>query len=525
MSYLTWNSDRYPLLIEATIDALSEGLAHKTFTSVDLVKAYLARIAEVDKSLHAVTEVNPDALTIAAALDQERHEGYVRGPMHGIPLLIKDNIATKDKMNTTAGSWALLGATVIRDATVVQKLRASGAIILGKSSLTEWANLRALNSSHGWSARGGQGSSPYFPLGDPLGSSSGSGIASALGLSLGCLGTETDGSLVLPASFNNIVAIKPTVGLTSRHMVIPISQHQDTIGPMARTVKDAAYILQAIAGTDVNDNYTSEIPAGITPNYIAACRHSALSGTRLGVPKNVISLMSSDTTRPVLEAFEKALGTLRDSGATIIDTNFTAAQEFWDSNVPLSILYADFLADLHAYLESLAHNPNHISTLEDLRSFTQSFNLEDYPLRDTGHWDQALKQGWNNTDPKFWPAYQQNLFYGGSGGLLGALERENLDAILLPTDFAPNWAAPVGAPIVTVPLGRYPDGVPVVRNAWGLATSAPNVPFGLSFLGARFTEPKLIGLAFAFEQKTKIRDKVKPYIAPRTEIIDVIKKQ
>ncbi|KAH8743914.1 amidase [Hyaloscypha sp. PMI_1271] len=515
---------KYPSLIDATIDTLTAGLASKKFTSVDLVKAYLSRIAEVNETLHAVTEVNPDALIDAAKLDVERSAGSIRGPLHGIPLLIKNNIATNDRMNTTAGSWALVGAKVPRDATVVQKLRGAGAILLGKTNLSQWANYRSLNSSNGWSALGGQGYGPYFPNEDPWGSSSGNGIASALGLALGCLGTETDGSIIDPSSFNNLVGIKPTVGLTSRHLVIPVSEHQDTVGPMARTVKDAAYILQAIAGKDPRDNYTSAIPGGVLPDYVASCKLSALSGTRLGIPRNVISLRSDNTTGPMMEAFEKALGVLQAAGATIVeDTNFPAAAEFQISHLPTVILNADFVVNLESYLGSLTHNPRNITSLASLREFTRSFPLEDYPTRDTGLWDAAL-QGWNNTDPRFWPAYQQNLYYGDDGGVLGAIERNRLDAVILPSKFAADWAATVGSPIVTVPLGFYPAGVPVVKNSWNLVESAPNIPFGFSFLGAKFTEAKLIGMAYAFEQRTKVRDKVQPYIVPKTELSNVVGK-
>jgi amidase len=267
------------------------------------------------------------------------------------------------------------------------------------------------------------------------------------------------------------------VGLTSRHLVIPISEHQDTVGSLARTVKDAAHILQAIAGVDPYDNYTSAIPNGIIPDYIKACKISALSGLRLGVPRNVISLESDNTTGPETEAFEQAFGVLRAAGATIVDdTNFTAADEFWNSNIPGVILQADFVVNLHSYLDSLVYNPNNITSLAQLRNFTQSFPLEDYPTRDTGIWDAAL-QGWNNTDPRFWPAYKQNLYYGGDGGLLGAIKRNNLDAVILPANFAASWAATVGCPIVTVPLGFYPAGTPIVKNSWGLVESAPNIPY------------------------------------------------
>jgi len=273
------------------------------------------------------------------------------------------------------------------------------------------------------------------------------------------------------------------VGLTSRHLVIPVSEHQDTVGPLARTVKDAAYILQAIAGIDPRDNYTSNIPGGTIPDYIAACNLSALSGSRLGIPLNVMHLFSesSNTTEPIIEAFEQAVTVLRAAGAIIIrHTNFTAAAEFLNSKLPNVILNADFVINLQDYLGSLTHNPRNITSLSDLREFTQSFPLEGYPTRDTGLWDQAL-QNWNNTDPRFWPAYQQNLYYGGDGGLLGAIERDDLDAVILPANYAPYWASTVGSPIVTVPLGSYPAGVPVVKNSWGLVESAPNIPYVSTF--------------------------------------------
>ncbi|OTA55107.1 amidase [Hypoxylon sp. EC38] len=512
----------YPSLIDATIDTLITGLDKKKFTSVDLVNAYLARIAEVNGTLYPVTEVNPDALAIAAKLDEERSSRAVRGPLHGIPILIKNNIATGDRMSTTAGSWALMGARVPSDATVVEKLRAAGAIILGKTNLSQWANFRSSNSSNGWSAYGGQVYGPYHPNQDPWGSSSGSGVASALGLALGSLGTETDGSITGPASLNNLVAIKPTVGLTSRHLVIPISEHQDTVGPMTRTVKDAAYILQAIAGADPLDNYTSAIPNAQLPDYVAACKISALSGVRLGVPRNVIELHSSNTTGPVVEAFEQALNTLRDAGAIVVDTGFPAASEFRNSDVPGRVLDADFVVNLKSYFDTLTYNPNSITSLEALRAFTQSSPLEGYPLRDTGIWDEAL-QGWNNTDPRFWPAYQQNVYYGTEGGLLGAIERDHLDAVVLPANFASSYAATVGAPIITVPLGCYPPDMTTVANEWGLLDVAPNIPFGISFLGAKFTEESLIGFAYGFEQRTMVRNKIKPYVVPSNELADVIR--
>ncbi|KAF2437033.1 glutamyl-tRNA amidotransferase subunit A [Tothia fuscella] len=514
----------FPRLMNATIESLTVGLESKLFSSVDLVIAYARRIAEVNSTLNVVTELNPDALEIAKQLDLERSNGKSRGVLHGIPILIKNNIATMDRMNNTAGSWALVGAKVPRDSTMARKLREAGAIILGKTNLSQWANFRSQNSSNGWSAYGGQVYAAYYPKQDPSGSSSGSGVASSLGLALGSLGTETDGSIVSPAEKNNLVGIKPTVGLTSRALVIPISEHQDSIGPMTRTVKDAAYILQAIAGIDPADNYTSAIPGKIR-NYLKACNPLALSGAKIGIPRNVISLTGTKGS-PELIAFEKALTTMRNAGADVVVSNFTSASAQLMSQGEIQVLNADFIVNLASYLAQLTSNPTNVKSLSDVRQFTQSFPLEEYPSRDTKIWDQALfTQKWNNTDPRFWKAYQQNLKYSSDGGLLDVISRQKLDAVILPTSIASSWAATVGAPIITVPLGFYPLNAPVKKNTRGnLVASGPNVPFGLSFLGAKWTEEKLIGLAYAFEQKTLVRNMVQPYLVPKTEIADVVKK-
>ncbi|GKT46286.1 putative amidase [Colletotrichum spaethianum] len=527
----------FPSLIDVTIDELAEGLENGLFTSVELVNAYLGRISQVNSTLNVVAEVNPDALSIAADLDASRANGTIKGPLHGIPILIKNNIATADHMNNTAGSWALVGAKVPQDSFMAKKLREAGAIILGKTNLSQWANYRSNNTSNGWSAYGGQVYAAYYPQQDPSGSSSGSGVSSDLGLALAALGTElalrliaradtfkTDGSIVSPSQRNNLVGIKPTVGLTSRHLVIPISEHQDTIGPMARTVKDAAYILHAIAGADPNDNYTSAIPNnGEIPDYPAACDMYALRGARIGIPRNAIELFSDNTTGTETGAFEEALDVFRSAGAVIVDNaNFTAAEQLVTSNSETIVLNADFISNLASYLAQLTFNPNNLSSLADVRMFTQSFKLEDYPDRDTGIWDEALDdQGFNNTDPRFWAAWQESQYLGGEGGLFGTLERHDLDAVILPTSFASTWAAIVGAPVVTVPLGFYPANATVIKNRRGnLVDTGPHVPFGISFLGAKFQEAKLIGLAYSYEQRTLTRSKVQPYVTPNIEIGD-----
>lgn len=520
------NGTSFPLLLEATLDDLEAGLQSNLFTSVDLVKAYSARILEVNSTLHVVTELNPDALSIAAHADALRKNGSTLGPLHGIPILIKNNIATDDAMNNTAGSFALLGAKQ-GESTMAAKLRKAGAVILGKTNLSQWANYRSNNSTNGWSAYGGQTEGAYYPQQDPSGSSSGSGVASAIGLALGSLGTETSGSILSPADVSNLVGIKPSVGLTSRHLVIPISEHQDTIGPMTRTVKDAAHILQAIAGPDVKDNYTSAIPNnGSIPDYVSACQTHALQGVRIGVARNVLDIYGSAIDEPVLEAFEQAVAEIEAAGAVIVDANFTAF-EAWQSDGNSSlVLNADFLANLRDYLSELTYNPNNITDLAQLTDFTHSFPAEDYPDRDTAVWDGpdgALTQGWDNTDPRFWDAYQANLFYGGEGGILGALQRTNTSAVLLPTQLSPSIAALVGSPVITVPMGFYPANWTVTKNSRGsLVTAGPNVPFGLSFMGDMWSERDLIGYAYAYEQQSKHRGDVLPYLVPNIELADVL---
>lgn len=417
-----------------------------------------------------------------------------------MPIIIKNNIATMDKMNNTAGSFALLGAKVPKDSGVAAKLRAAGAVILGKSNLSQWANFRSSytsNSTNGWSAYGGQTEGVYYPQQDPSGSSSGSGVSSALGLALAALGTETSGSILSPSEVSNLVGIKPTVGLTSRALVIPISQRQDTVGPMARTVKDAAYLLQAIAGKDPDDNYTSAIPFDVLPDYVGACDYSSLRGKRFGIPRNIF--YDEPGNEPVLAAFEAAIQTIRRAGGIIIDdTNITAyaLDQYFNGNASSIVLDADFVSDLPGeYLSKLTYNPENVHDLVDVRNFTQNFAPEDYPDRDTAVWDEALALGFGNLDPRFWPAYQINLRTAGPEGILGLLANYSLDALVTPTDFSPGLPALVGyvnstslsmdlgslqksrTPVVTVPLGFYPPNTTVQRNRRGtLVEVGPNVP-------------------------------------------------
>ncbi|KAF2998479.1 hypothetical protein E8E13_002817 [Curvularia kusanoi] len=519
----------FPSLLDATADELISGLEAGDFTSLDLVQAYVGRILQVNSTLHMVTEINPDAWTIAKELDEERSCGKIRGPLHGLPIIIKNNIATADEMNNTAGSFSLLGAKVPRDATVAAKLRAAGAILLGKSNLSQWANYRSSNSSNGWSAYGGQTYGAYYPGQDPSGSSSGSGVSASLGLAFGTLGSETDGSIISPSELNNVVGIKPTVGLTSRALVIPISEHQDTVGPIARTVKDAAYILQAIAGPDRYDNYTSAIPWASNctnttkPDYVAACKLDALAGKRIGIPRNTLGDRDI-VSAPIFDAFDKAIAILKEAGAIIVDNaNYTAWDQYLNSTAEGTVLDGDFKPNLAAYLAQLTYNPNNIHTLQDVRNFTQRFPAEEYPSRDTADFDSSLALNFSNTSPQFWAAYQEDLYIGGPGGILGALDTYNLDAVFLPTQGASGISAIIGGPVVTVPLGSYPSNTTVIPNRRGnLNVTAPNIPFGVSFAGKLWSEESLIGFAYAYEQRSHVRTKVKPYIQPSIELADVV---
>lgn len=298
---------------------------------------------------------------------------------------------------------------------------------------------------------------------------------------------------------------------------------------MARSVKDAAYILQAIAGPDQYDNYTSAIPWAsnstnvTTPNYVAACKLDALVGKRIGIPRNAIGSRNV-VSAPIFDAFDAAVAVLREAGAIIVDnTNYTAYASYLNSTAEDTVLSGDFGPNLASYLAQLTYNPNDVTDLADVTNFTQHFPAEEYPSRDTAIFDAALALNFSNTSPEFWAAYQEDLYLGGAGGLLGALSTYNLDAVVLPTRTASGISAIIGAPVITVPLGAYPSNTTVIPNRRGnLNATAPNIPFGLAFAGKHWSEESLIGFAYAYEQRTNVRTKVKPYIQPSIELVDVV---
>ena len=402
------------------------------------------------------------------------------------------------------------------------KLREAGAIILGKAAMGQWAQCRSrkASSSHGWSAYGGQVLGAYYSEQDPSGSSSGNAVAVSVGLAMGSVATETSGSIVLPGERSNIVGIKPTLGLTSRSMTIPISLRQDTIGPMARSVKDAAYLLTAFAGPDKYDNWTSSIPFHTIPRYVKACNYSAFNGARLGIPRNGINHFVDETSGPVLASFKKAIKIISHAGAKVVDHADFAKFDFGAfARTSSIVLDTDFVAGVKDYLSQLDHNPNRIRDLLDIAHFTKSDAREDYPNRDTYVWDRQLERNITNGSPRSYEAYQANLKMAGEDGVLGVLDRYNLDALVMPTFASYQLPAIGGLPVVTVPLGFYPSNMPIKMNAKGnMVSVAPNIPYGIAFIGRKWSEEKLIALAYAFEQRTLVRQKLKPQILPTKEL-------
>jgi amidase len=472
-------------------------MAAGKLTSATLVQRYLARIAAVDKAgprLNAIIELNPDTLTIAAGLDRERKAGTVRGPLHGIPVLLKDNIATADKMSTSAGSLALAGVRAARDSFVAARLRAAGAVILGKTNLSEWANMRSTHSVSGWSGRGGQTRNPYALDRNTSGSSSGSAAAMAAALATLAVGTETDGSIVSPASICGIVGIKPTLGLVSRSGIIPIAHSQDTAGPMARTVADAALLLAAMAGADTDDAATAPA-AGKAADYAAALRTDGLRGKRLGVARNFFG--NSPAVDAVIDA---ELAVLKAQGATLVDVKVPNVDKYGDTE--LEVLLSEFRPDLEAYLARYApHAP--VRTMADVIAFNDEHAAQE--LRHFGQEHLIAAQARPGLDARAYrDALAANHRYSRAEGIDAILREEKLDALVAPTggtgwltDYingdhdGPGFSTPAavaGYPHVTVPAGQV-HGLPV----------------GLSFVGTAWSEATLIGMAYAYEQASRRR--------------------
>ena len=484
-----------PAWHEKSIAELQEAMQSGKLTSRALVAHFLARIKAIDKQgpkLNSVIEVNPDAASIAAALDKERKASGPRGPLHGIPVLIKDNIATADRMQTTAGSVALVGSPVPRDAAVAARLRAAGAVILGKTNLSEWANFRSTRSTSGWSSRGGLTRNPHALDRNTSGSSSGSGSAVAAGLCAAAIGTETDGSIVSPSSVNGIVGVKPTVGLVSRDGVVPISASQDTAGPMARSVADAAAVLAAIAGVDPRDAAT-RAGEGKAGDYAASLDAGALKGARIGVARGYFG--RSDLVKAVAEA---ALAAMKDAGAELVDVELPPPTRFRDAE--FDILLFEFKAGLDAYLAEFAPQAP-ARSLKDLIEYNKAHAERCMPYFAQELFESAQAKG-GLDDPAYKAAQETIQKVLRAEGLDKVFASERLDAIVAPTTGA-AWltdflngdastgifsspAAAAGYPHVTVPAGFL-----------------HGLPMGVSFVGAPWTEAKLLRLAYAYEQATR----------------------
>jgi len=484
---------------EATIDQLQAAMARGEVTAVALTQAYLDRIAAIDQAgptLRTVIEVNPDALAIAAQADRDRAAGRVMGPLHGIPVLVKDNIDTADRMRTTAGSLALLEAKPARDATVVARLRAGGAVLLGKTNLSEWANFRSTRSISGWSGRGGQTRNPYALDRNTSGSSSGSAAAVAANLCAVAVGTETDGSIVSPASVCGLVGVKPTVGLISRAGIIPISASQDTAGPMARTVRDAALLLGLLAAADARDGATQARPADLPADFTLGLDRAALTGARLGIFRAGMAL--TPKTEAVLA---DAIAALRAAGAEIVDPVEIAGQkELGDAE--FEVLLYEFKDGLNAYFASLGPEAP-IKSLEELIAFNRAHADREMPYFGQELLEQAQAKG-PLTDQAYRDALATCRRLARAEGIDAALARHRLDALVTLTN-GPAWlidpvngdsytggssslAAVAGYPSVTVPAG----------HVMGL-------PVGISFTGTAWSEARLLQLAADFERRTAAR--------------------
>ncbi len=497
-------------LDEITVNELSEGFKSGRYTVRSITELYISRINEIDKngpSLNSVIELNPEALSIADSLDKELKEKGPRSPLHGIPILIKDNIDTADKMLTTAGSLALMGSKPAKDSFVVSQLRKAGVLILGKTNLSEWANIRSTHSTSGWSGRGGLTKNPYALDRNTSGSSSGSGAAVSSNLCAIAIGTETDGSVVSPSSINGIVGIKPTVGLVSRTGIIPISHSQDTAGPMARTVRDAAILLSTMAGIDPEDTATTDKKRMDYPDYTKFLDEDGLNGSRIGIVRKYFGFLPE-----VDEIVEKSINILKEKGAILVDpVEIESIGKFDDSE--LDVLLYELKADMKAYLDRRGPDcPVH--SLKDIIEFNNKHAEEEMPYFRQELFLQAEKKG-PLTDTEYIEALTKNHSLTRDEGIDAAMDKYKLDALLAPTD-SPAWLtdlvdgdhflggcsslpAVAGYPHITVPAG-FVFGLPV----------------GISFFGRAWSESVLLKIAYGYEQASKIRRK--PEFAPSVNL-------
>lgn len=486
---------------EATIDELQRRMMAQEITARQLTSAYLDRIAEVDRAgpkLNAVIEINPDAVAIAEQLDAERRAGKVRGPLHGIPILIKDNIATRDRMQTTAGSLALVGAKPPRDAYIVTRLREAGAVILGKTNLSEWANFRGNSSTSGWSGRGGQTRNPYVLDRNPSGSSSGSAVAVSANLCVAAVGTETNGSIVSPSSVCGIVGVKPTVGLVSRSGIIPIAASMDTAGPMTRTVRDAAILLQVLAGRDDRDGATGKAPNDLNTGFVATLQPGALKGARIGVLRGPFGF------RPWLDpVLADAMAALRALGAEVIDLGEYAGLRHM-GGASSEVMSYEFKAGLNAYLSELDGSAP-VKSLADVIAFNTAHAAEELAIFGQETLVQAQAKG-PLTDKAYLDARGSCVRWTRTEGIDALMRENHLEALVALTTGPASVGDPVyggattntGGSSTLAAVAGYPSVTVPVALLRGL-------PFGISFFGAAWSEAKLLAYAADFESRTRVR--------------------
>jgi amidase len=487
-------------LDEITIDSLQKAFESGQYSSRSVTEKYLARIHQIDKAgprLNAVIEINPDALTIADTLDQERKAKGARGPLHGIPILIKDNIDTGDRMNTTAGSLALLGSQAPRDAFVAAQLRKAGAVIIGKTNLSEWANIRSNHSTSGWSGRGGLTRNPYALDRNPCGSSSGTGAGVSANLCVAGVGTETDGSVVCPSSANGLAGLKPTVGLVSRSGIIPISHSQDTAGPMARTVRDVAILLGAMAGADAEDSATAASQGKGFADYTKFLDPAALKGTRLGVARKYFGFNDA-----VDQLTETLIGAMKQAGAKIVDpADIPTFGKFDESE--LTVFYYELKADLAAYLARRGNTD--VKSLKDVIEFNERNREREMPYFGQDIFVKSEQKG--GLDSKeYLDALALNQRLTRAEGIDFIMDKFKLDALVAPTG-GPAWITDLingdhsaGGSSSAAAVAGYPNINVTAGYLWGL-------PVGISFFGRAWSEPTLLKIAYSFEQLTKARKK------------------
>ncbi|MGD1021518.1 MAG: amidase [Candidatus Sulfotelmatobacter sp.] len=486
-------------LDEMTISDLQDGMKSGRFTARSLVEKYSARIDEIDKhgpSINSVLELNPDALSIADALDQERQLKGPRGSLHGIPVLIKDNIDTADRMMTTAGSLALVGSKPAKDSFVAERLRAAGAVILGKTNLSEWANIRSSHSTSGWSGRGGLTKNPYALDRNPCGSSSGTGAGISANLSAVGIGTETDGSIVCPSSSNGLAGIKPTVGLVSRGGIIPISHSQDGAGPMCRTVRDAAILLSALTGVDPRDSASNASQGKSFTDYAQFCDPNGLKGARIGVARKYFGFNDA-----VDALMEQSLDVMKKQGATLIDPADVETLGKFDESELLVFMY-ELKSDLNAYLAGLGPN-SPVKTLKEIIDFNDRNREKEMPYFGQDLFLKAEAKG-PLTEKAYLDALEKNHQLARTEGIDATMDKHHLDAMVAPTG-GPAWITDLvngdhvaGGSSNAAAVAGYPN----VNVTAGFISG---LPVGISFFGRAWSEPTLIRLAFAFEQATKAR--------------------